>query len=87
MEVRIRLQRAGNKSTRNRYNYRIVAMSKTQARDSRHLEIIGHYDAAKKPAIVKIDQEKLDKWMANGAQMSETVKNLVKLVNKETSAA
>ena len=77
MEVRIRLQKAG-KSAKGRYNYRIVAISKTQGRDSRHLEILGHYDPAKKPTIVKIDHEKLDKWIKNGAQMSNTVKSLVK---------
>ena len=78
MEVRIRLQRAGNKSAKNRHNYRIVAISKTKARDSRHLEILGHYDPARKPAIFEINQEKLEKWLGQGAQMSDTVKSLVK---------
>ena len=82
MEVRIRLQRAGNKSAKSRYNYRIVAMSKTKARDSRHLDVIGHYDAARKPAVYEINLEKLDKWINQGAQMSDTVKSLVKKVKK-----
>ena len=41
MEVKIRLQRAG-KTAKGRYNYRVVAISKTRARDGRHLEILGH---------------------------------------------
>ncbi len=83
MEVRIRLQRAGNKSAKSRYNYRVVAMNRNRARDSRNLEIIGHYDPAQKPAVVKIDQEKLNKWLQRGAQMSDTVKSLVKQVRKK----
>ena len=81
MEVKLRLQRAGQ-SAKGNYNYRIVAISKEKARDSRHLEIIGHYDPAKKPAVVSIDQEKLNKWIKNGAIMSDTVKSLVKKLNK-----
>ncbi|MBZ0165623.1 MAG: 30S ribosomal protein S16 [Candidatus Omnitrophica bacterium] len=82
MEVRIRLQRAG-KAAKSRYNYRIVAMSRTKGRDSRHLEILGHYDAAKNPAAIGIDYEKLDKWIANGASMSDTVRTLVKKSKKQ----
>lgn len=77
MEVRIRLQRAG-KSASKRYNYRVVAISKASARDSRHLDLLGYYDSAKKPAVVSIDKEKLNKWLKQGAQMSDTVKSLVK---------
>ena len=77
MEVRIRLQRAG-KSASKRYNYRIVAISKENARDGRHLELLGYYDPAKKPAVVSIDKSKVDKWLKKGAQMSDTVKSLVK---------
>jgi small subunit ribosomal protein S16 len=77
MEVRIRLQKAG-KSASKRYNYRVVAMSRSQTRDGRHLELLGYYDPAKKPAVVSIDKEKLNKWLEKGAQMSATVKALVK---------
>ncbi len=81
MEVKLRLQRSG-KSAKGNYNYRIVAISKTKSRDSRHLEIVGHYNPAKKPAEVSINEEKLDKWLKNGAQMSDTVKSLVKKIKK-----
>ena len=83
MEVKIRLQRAG-KTAKKRYNYRVVAISKANARDGRHLEILGHYDPAKKPAVISIDQAKLEKWVKSGAQMSDTVKSLVKKANKHT---
>ena len=81
MEVRIRLQKAG-KSANKRYNYRIVAISRGSSRQSRHLELLGYYDASKKPAVVSINHEKLDKWLKHGAQMSDTVKSLVKKSQK-----
>ena len=81
MEVRIRLQKAG-KATKGRYNYRIIAISRAKGRQSRNLEILGHYDAAKNPAVVEIKQDKLQKWLDNGAQMSDTVKSLVKKIQK-----
>lgn len=77
MEVRIRLQKVGNKAQKH-YNYRIVAISKKTARQARHIEQLGYYDAAANPATISIDHEKLDKWIAQGAQMSDTVKSLVK---------
>ena len=77
MEVKLRLQRAGQ-SAKGRYNYRIVAISKASKRDGKHLDIVGHYDPAKKPAVVAVDKEKLNKWLKNGAVMSDTVKSLVK---------
>ena len=49
MEVKIRMQRAGDPAQKN-YNWRIVAISKGTARDGKILEILGHYDPAKKPA-------------------------------------
>ena len=82
MEVRIRLQKAG-KSSSKQYNYRVVAMSRSQNRDGRHLELLGYYDPAKKPASVSINKVKLDKWLKKGAQMSATVKALVKNLEKK----
>ncbi|HLF18524.1 MAG TPA: 30S ribosomal protein S16 [Candidatus Omnitrophota bacterium] len=76
MQVMIRLQRVG-KSPNKRFNYRIVAISKSAPRDGRRLEILGHYDPTKQPEILLIKQDKLDKWLKNGAQMSDTVRSLV----------
>ena len=81
MEVRIRLQRSG-KAASKRYNFRVVAISRTKSRDGKHLETLGHYDPSKKPAVFSIDQDKLNKWVNNGAQMSDTVRSLVKKVKK-----
>ena len=77
MEVSIRLQRAGIKAARGHRNYRIVAINKTKSRDSDHLEILGHYDPDRKPAVIKVDHAKIEKWLKVGAKMSDTVKSLV----------
>lgn len=85
MQVRIRLQKAGQ-TTKGRANYRIVAISRERSRQSRNLDIIGYYDAQKDPAVISIDQDKLKKWVDNGAQMSDTVKSLVKKTQKTAKA-
>ena len=77
MEVKIRLQRAG-KPANKRHNYRVVAINRAETRDGRHLDLLGYYDPAKKPAAVSINKEKLDKWLKKGAQMSATVKAIVR---------
>jgi small subunit ribosomal protein S16 len=77
MEVKIRLQRAGKPASK-RYNYRIVAISKAETRDSKHLDLLGYYDPSKKPASLSINKDKLNKWLEKGAQMSDTVRTLVK---------
>ncbi len=77
MEVCIRLQRIG-KSINKVANYRIVVIPKTKSRDSRTLEILGYYDPTKKPASLSINHEKLDKWVKQGAVMSDTVRSLAK---------
>ena len=77
MEVRIRLQKAG-KSAKKRYNYRIVAISRASARQSRNLEILGYYDPSKKPQLISFNKERLDSWIKKGAQMSNTIKKLTK---------
>jgi small subunit ribosomal protein S16 len=85
MEVRIRLQKASTNSKKV-YNYRIVAICKTNKRDGRNLEILGHYDPAKKPATLMINEEKLEKWVEKGAQMSDTVRSLLKGQKKAKAA-
>lgn len=85
MEVRIRLQKVG-KSAKKHYNYRIVAISRQSARDTRHLELIGHYDPQKNPAVIAINHEKLEKWLKLGAHMSDTVRSLVNQTKKKERA-
>ena len=81
MQVRIRLQKAGKISNK-RYNYRVVAISRASKRQGANLDILGYYDPSKKPASLQIDEEKLNKWVKNGAQMSETVSSLMKSQQK-----
>jgi small subunit ribosomal protein S16 len=73
MAVKIRLQRHGSKK---RPFYRLVAADSRQKRDGRYLEIIGYYNPTTEPATVKIDEEKARKWLNEGAQTTDTVKNL-----------
>lgn len=73
--VKIRLQRKGK---RNAPFYRIVATDSRRARNGKALDILGYYNPVVKPAAVKIDKEKLEKWLGVGAQVSDTVKRLAK---------
>ena len=58
--------------------YRIVVADSRYPRDGRFIEEIGYYDSTTEPSTVKIDAEKAKKWIANGAQPTETVKSLLK---------
>ena len=78
--VKIRLRRMGAKKTP---FYRIVVADSRYPRDGRFIEEIGYYDPTKEPAVVKIDAEKAQKWIANGAQPTDTVKALLKKVSAE----
>jgi len=73
MAVKIRLKRMGSK--RNPF-YRIVVADSRSPRDGRLIEQIGTYSPASESVVVKIDEEKALKWMSNGAQPSDTVRNL-----------
>ena len=57
--------------------YRIVAIDSRLARDGRSVEVIGTYNPIEKPAIVSIVEEKMTKWVDQGAVVSETVKTLL----------
>lgn len=71
--VKLRLKRMGAKK---QAFYRIVAMDARTKRDGKPIEELGFYDPIKQPAEVKIDKEKAMKWLKEGAQPSDTVKNL-----------
>ena len=75
MAVKLRLQRYGSKK---RPFYRLVAADSRNKRDGRYLEIIGTYNPLTEPVTVKIDEEKAQKWLSEGAQVTDTVKNLFK---------
>ena len=75
MAVKIRLRRMGAKKAP---FYRIVVADSRYPRDGRFIEEIGYYNPMLNPADIKIDSEKARKWVANGAQPTETVKSLLK---------
>ncbi|KUG04606.1 ssu ribosomal protein s16p [hydrocarbon metagenome] len=75
MATKIRLKRMGAKK---RPFYRVVVADSRSPRDGRFIEELGYYDPTTNPATVKIDEEKALKWLATGAQASDTVKSLFK---------
>ena len=73
--VKIRLKRMGYK--RHPF-YRIVVADARSPRDGRFIDEIGTYDPNQEPSVVKVDAEAAKKWLANGAQPTETVAKLLK---------
>ncbi len=73
--VKIRLKRMGAKK---KPFYRIVVADSRTPRDGRFIEEIGYYNPLKEPAEIKVDAEKVKKWISNGAQPTDTVKALLK---------
>lgn len=78
MAVKIRLRRMGAKKAP---FYRIVVADSRFPRDGRFIEEIGYYDPTKEPTVVQIDAEKAKKWIATGAQPTDTVRALLKKNN------
>ena len=76
MSVKIRLRRMGAKKAP---FYRIVVADSRYPRDGRFIEEVGYYDPTKEPSVIKVDKEKVEKWIASGAQPTETVKALLKI--------
>lgn len=77
MAVKIRMRKISDTSKK-RYNFRIVVIEGTKSRDGRVIEELGYYDPAKKPAALKINKERVEHWHKLGAQISPSVKSLVK---------
>ncbi len=75
MAVKIRLRRMGAKKAP---FYRVVVADSRFPRDGRFIEEIGYYDPTKEPSVINIDGEKARKWIANGAQPTDTVRALLK---------
>ena len=75
MAVKIRLRRMGQKKAP---FYRVVVADSRYPRDGRFIEEIGYYNPLTNPAEIKIDADKANKWLADGAQPTETVKSLLK---------
>ena len=75
MAVKIRLRRMGAKKAP---FYRIVVADSRYPRDGRFIEEIGTYNPRTEPTTVTVDAEKAKKWIANGAQPTDTVRDLLK---------
>jgi small subunit ribosomal protein S16 len=70
----IRLRRTG--STKRPY-YRVVVADSRTWRDGRFVEVLGHYDPRRNPAVVQIDEERAKLWIGKGARASDTVRSLL----------
>ena len=75
MSVKIRLRRIGAKK---KPFYRVIVADSRSPRNGRFIEEIGYYDPNEEPSVVKIDAEAAKKWLANGAQPTDTARALLK---------
>ncbi len=82
--VRIRLTRRGAKK---KPFYRLVAADQRAPRDGRFIEQLGYYDPMKEPMVLKFDLERVDYWIGQGAQPSETAKRLIERFRSEQASA
>ena len=73
--VKIRLKRMG---AHKKPFYRVVVADQRSARDAKNIEEIGYYNPLTEPVTINIDAEAAKKWLATGAQPSDTVKALFK---------
>jgi len=78
--LRIRLTRRGAKKDP---HYRVVVTEKSSPRDGRFVEIVGHYNPAQQPVRLHLDLPRVDYWLAQGAQPTETVRTLIRRVRDQ----
>ena len=70
----IRMRRLGAKK---RPFFRVVVVDSHTARDGRSIEVLGHYNPTSQPEAFKVNRERLDHWVARGAQPTDTVRTLL----------
>jgi small subunit ribosomal protein S16 len=75
MSVKLRLKRVG---MRKQAYYRLVAVERRCAPQGAEIEVLGHYDPKDKDNKVSVNQERVQYWLSCGAQVSDTVKSLLK---------
>ena len=80
MAVKIRLRRMGQKKAP---FYRIVVADSRSPRDGRFIDEIGYYYPTKEPSEIRVDEEAAKKWLANGAQPTQTVEKILKTAGIE----
>jgi len=71
----IRLARFGAKK---KPTYRVVVIDKERARNSRSVEVVGFYNPVSQPPVIDLNRERIEYWIKNGAQPSDTVSRLLK---------
>ena len=81
--VKIRLLRAGAKK---RPFYRIIAIDERAKRDGRALEFLGTYNPITDPAEIELRTERIDAWVAKGAQLSDAVRGLIRRKRQQGGA-
>jgi small subunit ribosomal protein S16 len=81
--VKIRLTRVGSKK---RPFYRVTAIDERKQRDGRPLQFLGTYDPKPGVELLKLDIEGIEAWVAKGAQMSDTVRSLIKRARRRADA-
>ena len=80
MAVTIRFRSMGQKKAP---FYRIVVADSRSPRDGRFIDEIGYYDPTKEPSEIRVDEEAAKKWLANGAQPTQTVEKILKTAGIE----
>jgi small subunit ribosomal protein S16 len=83
LAVKIRLARAGAKKAP---FYRVVVADARSPRDGRFIEILGRYNPRTQPSTVELDVEKVEAWIAKGAQPTEPVAKLIAIAKGEKVA-
>ena len=84
MSVSIRLRREGNL---NRPYYKVVVADQRSPRDGKFIELVGNYDPKKEGDNSNVDLSRIDYWIKNGAQPSDTVRSIIKKARKKEVAA
>jgi len=75
MATRIRLRRVGRKG---QGYFRIVVADQESPRDGRFVATVGHYNPRANPAVIKVNAEQVQAWLAKGALPTDTVRSLLK---------
>ena len=76
MAVKLRLTRVGKTK---QPQYRIVAADSRSPRDGRFIEILGQYNPREEPSLINVDNDKVVKWLGQGAQPTERVRKLLEI--------
>lgn len=82
--VSIRLRREGNL---NRPYYKVIVADQRSPRDGKFIEIVGNYDPKVPGDNANVDLSRIDYWIGNGAQPSDTVRSIIKKARKKETAA